>query len=259
MTTTTTTPRLVMSPAGRAASFDGTKVERVTDVLNALAKPGLTQWAADCAADYAVDHWDDLAEQATSKRLTSIRYAHRDTVKRAMAAGTDVHKMGEALVAGEPVEPPDELRGMVEAYARFLDEWRIEPVAIETPVAYTGQAPYAGRADLWATIGKRDNARALVDLKTGKAVYAEVCLQLAAYVGADLWHPNGPDSEQPKPDVDLVYVAHIRADTVDMLPVPAALTAAQWRTFRYVQQVSRWIKRHGYNGDEVLVGEPEQP
>jgi hypothetical protein len=146
---------------------------------------------------------------------------------------------------------------MVEAYARFLDEWRIEPVAVETPVAFTGPAPYGGRADLWATIGVRDNARALVDLKTGKAIYAETALQLAGYYRADLWQPDGPASETDKPDVDLVYVAHIRADRVDMCAVPAARSEEQWRTFRYAQQLSRWTKLYGYRGEENLIGEPE--
>lgn len=256
--TTTTAPRLVMSPTGRAAKLDTAPVGRVTDYLNTLAKPGLVQWAADMAADYAIDQWDELSELSTTKRLAAIRYAHRDAVKRAAAQGTEVHTYGERLVAGEPVEPPDELRGMVEAYARFLDVWRIEPISVESPVAYTGTAPYAGRQDLTATIGVRDNARALVDLKTGKAVYAETVLQLAAYSFADLWQPAGPESEEPKPACDLVYVAHIRADRVDMLPVPAALGEAQFRTFRYIQQVTRWVRAHGYGSDEPLIGEPER-
>jgi len=257
--TPTTVPRLTMSPTGRAAKFDGEPVGRVTDYLNALAKPALVQWSADCAADYAVDHWDELAGLSMTKRIAAIRFAHRDTMTRARTAGTDVHRFGERLVAGLEVHPPDDLRGMVEAYARFLDEWEIVPVAIETPVAYSGPAPYAGRTDLWGTIGVRDNATALIDLKTGKAVYAETVLQLAAYVGADLWQPDGPASESMKPDVQQVYVAHIRADRVDMLPVPAALDPATWRVFRYVQQCSRWIKAHGYGSDEPLIGEPVTP
>ena len=257
--TTTGAPRLVMSPTGRAVKLDGAPVQRVTEILNALAKPALVGWAAKTTAAYAVDHWDELAVESVSNRLAMIGRAPEDAKTRAAAAGTTVHRFGERLVAGLPVEPPDELRGMVEAYARFLDEWDIVPVAIETPVAYGGTAPYAGRSDLWATIGVRDRGRALVDLKTGKAVYAETALQLAAYVGADLWQPAGPTSEEPKPPVDLCYVAHIQPDRVDMLPVPAALTDAQWRTFRYVQQVSRWMKRHtGWpTPDESLIGEPE--
>lgn len=255
---TTTGPRLVMSPKGRAAKLDGAPVVRVTDVLNALSKPGLVQWAADCAADYAVDHWHELDGLSTTKRLAAIRYAHREAVDRAKVDGTTVHGFGERLVRGEPVTPPDALRGMVESYARFLDDWQIEPVAIETPVAWSGPAPYAGRTDLHATIGVRDGASALVDLKTGKAVYAETALQLAAYAHADLWQPNGPESETTKPRPDLVYVAHVRADRVDMIPVPAALDPNQWRVFRYAQQLSTWIRAHaGLNAPDPLIGEPE--
>jgi hypothetical protein len=246
-----------MSEKGRAVRLDGVPVARVTSILDAIGKPALVPWAAKVTAEYAVDHWQELADETISNRLARISRAHHDAKTRAAAAGTTVHGFGERLVAGHPVSPPDELRGMVEAYARFLDEWRIEPVAIETPVAFTGPAPYAGRADLWATIGARDNGRALVDLKTGKGVYPETCLQLAGYLGCDLWQPDGPASEQSKPDVDLVYVAHIRADRVDMLAVPAASSPEQWRTFRYAQQLARWTKTYGYDGDESLIGEPE--
>lgn len=250
--------RLAMSDTNRAVTLDGHAVDRVTDILNAIAKPALVQWAADCAADYTIEHFDELREGSRGEAWQSIRMAHRDTMRRARVAGTDVHHYGERLARGETVTPPDELRGFVESYARFLDAWEIEPIAVETPLACTDRFPYAGRADLWATIGKRDHGRALVDLKTGKGVYAETALQLAAYVGADLWQPDGPMSEEPKPPVDLAYVAHIRADGVDMLPVPAALTMQQNRVFRYVQQVSRWIKTHGYGSSQPLIGDPER-
>lgn len=254
-----TRPRIAMSAKGRAVTLDGVKIQRVTDVLNAMDKPALKQWAANAAADLAVDRWDELAELPPSKRLDEIRYAHRRVVKAAQVAGTDVHGYGERLVKGEPVDPPDELRGMVESYARFLDEWRIEPIAVETPVAWTGPAPYAGRSDLWARIGVRDNASALIDLKTGKAVYPETSLQLAAYAHADLWQPDGPDSEQPLPGVDLVYVAHVQADHVDMVPALYAATDNEWRVFRYVQQVSRWQHlRTGLNPEASPFGDPER-
>lgn len=250
--------RLVMSATSRVAKVDGRPVQRVTTILNALAKPALVQWSADMAANYAIDYWDDLSNAPVTQRLSEIRYAHRARNKSAQLAGTEVHSFGERLVQGESVDPPDELRGMVEAYARFLDEWRIEPISVETPVAFTGNAPYAGRADLWARIGVRDNASALVDLKTGKGVYPEVVLQLAAYLACDLWQPDGPQSETTKPDVELVYVAHITADHVDMHPIPAAKHMQQWRTFRYVQQVSDWLGRHsGFEPSEPLIGEPE--
>jgi len=251
----TTTARPDLTWNGRHEYFlNGVKIDGVTSVLNALPKE-LKQWAANCAADYAVEHWDELAETPISRRLDAIRYAHRDAVKRAQIRGTTVHRYGEALVAGKPVDADPEYLGPAQAYARFLDRWKIEPVAVETAVLHP-QHKYAGRADLWATVGARDNARALIDLKTGN-VYESVVLQLAAYRHAPLWKRTADGPLSATPDVDLVFVAKIGADDVEMMPVSAG--PAEFRAFLYVQQTAHWLNAHGYKGPEPLIGEVERP
>lgn len=247
---------------GHGYLLDGEKIDGVSGVLDTMPKQ-LKQWAADCAANFAVEQWDKLADLPLTKRLDQIRYAHRDVVGEAAARGTDIHGYGEKLSHGEQVEIPDELRGPVQAYARFLDKWEIEPVATEAVVGHT-QHRYGGRGDLWATIGKRDNAFALIDLKTGKNVYESVVLQTAAYDGANVWQPEGPDSEQPYEPVDLVYVAHIGPDDVRMLPVRGTGGAVkpgapEMRTFLYLQQIKHWLDAHGYRGDEPLIEAAERP
>jgi hypothetical protein len=247
--------RLELRKHGRGHSYrlDGEKIDGATTILNALPKQ-LTQWAADCSANFAVENWDELAGETLVKRIDRIRYAHRDVVSAAALRGTRIHAFGERLVSGDPVEIPDEYRTPSEAYARFLDEWKIEPIATETPVAHL-DARYGGTADLWGTIGVRDGARALIDLKTGKGVYESAVLQLAAYRFAQIWQPDGADSEESLPEVDAVYVAHILPDAVRMLPVTAG--EAEFRQFRYVQVTSQWLSRHGYQGDEPLIGDAE--
>jgi hypothetical protein len=243
-------PRLLRTDRGKNHSYrlDDRKVDGVTTVLNAgLPKPALLQWAADMAASYAVDHLPDLAEMSTAKAVDAIRYAHRDRSRAAMARGSEIHALGEPLAHGKPVEVPDALAGPVNAYARFLDRWGIEAIASETPVAST-VARYAGTADLWATVAARDGRRALIDLKTGKDAYSDVALQLAAYRHADLWQPDGPDSEEDLPPVDLVYVALILPDDVRMIPVRAG--EREWTIFRYVQQVARWTGEQRWNYGE---------
>jgi hypothetical protein len=239
--------------SGHSYTLDGDKVDGVTTVLNALPKQ-LTQWSSDQAANYAVEHWDELAEEPLTRRLDRIRFAHRDALRTAGLRGTQLHGYGERLVAGEAVEIPDEHRGPAEAYARFLDRWQIEPIATETPLAST-RFRYAGTADLWARVGARDHARALVDLKTGRNVYESTVLQLAAYRHTDLWQPDGPDSEAETPEVDLVYVAHVLPDDVRLLPVTAGPN--ELREFLYVQQTSQWLARHGFRGEEPLIGDAE--
>jgi hypothetical protein len=239
---------------GHGYTLDGEKIDGVTSVLNALPK-ALKQWAADCAANYAVEHWAELGEESLTKRLDKIRFAHVDVVGEAALRGTDIHRYGEILVAGGTVDDPQYL-GPAQAYARFLDQWKIDLIATETPVVNLAHR-YAGRADLWGHIGVRDDARALIDLKSGKNVYESTVLQCAAYRYADLWQPDGPDSETELPDVDLVYVAHIGVDDVRMLPVQAG--KAELRAFLYVQQTHHWLDAHGFKGAEPLIGQAERP
>ena len=79
----------------------------------------------------------------------------------------------------------------------------------------------------------------MLDLKSGKGVYADTALQLAGYRYSEIWQPNGPDSETATPEVDAVYVAHILPDAVRLLPVE--VDEAQWRYFLYTVQVARWV------------------
>lgn len=248
--------------SGRGYTIDGEKAAGVTTILNALPK-SLAQWAADAAANRAVEEWDELSTMPLTKRIDRIRYAHRDIVGDAAVRGTEIHKLGEQLVTGVEVEIPPEHLGPAQAYARFLDEWEIEPEATEVAVGNLTHR-YAGTGDLWATIGVRDGARAYVDLKTGKGIYESVVLQSTAYDNAEVWQPDGPESEAPYVPVDLVYVAHILPDAVRMLPIRGAgglvrPGPVEFRSFLYVQQVSQWLDRHGFKGDEPLVDEAERP
>lgn len=255
---TTPNPRLVRRNYGRNHGYtlDGNKIPGVTTILNALPKE-LKQWAANCAAEFAIEHWDELAATPLAKRLDKIRYAHRDVVNAAALRGNEIHDLGEKLSHGLEVKVPDQHRGPVEAYARFLDKWQIEVVATETPVVSTQYGGYGGTADLWARIGAREGAPALIDLKTGKGIYESVALQLAAYRYAELWQPDGPASETELDPmaVDYVYVAHILPDDVRLLPVKAG--PPEFRQFLYVMQTHRWLEKHGWKGDQPLIGDAE--
>lgn len=262
MTATATAPRLHVTPKGRVYKIDGNNVPSVTTILNALPK-SLAQWASDAAANFAVENWQELSGEPLTKRIDRIRYAHRDVVNRAALRGTEIHDYGDKLVHGEKVDIPQEYAGAAQAWARTIDAWGIEPLATEAAIANLSHG-FAGRGDLWGTIGARDSARAYIDLKTGKALYESVVLQCTGYDGAEIWQPDGPASEQPYEPVDLIYVAHILPDDVRMVPVRGASGAprpglAEWRQFLYVKQVWQWLDAHGYKGDDQLLGEAERP
>ena len=248
------TTRLVRRDHGRGHSYrlDDLKVDGVTTAISRGFPVNLKQWGADAAANYAIEHWDELTDLGLAQRLDRMRYAHRDLLAGAALRGTEIHALGERIVHGEAIEVPDDHRGPVEAYARFLDTWEIEPVATETPLANT-EWGYAGTADLWCRIGVHDGALALVDLKTGRSVYESTALQLAAYRRANLWQPEPGVENDEIPVVSEVYVAHVLPDDCQLVPVEAG--PDEFREFLYVLQTARWIDAHGWKSDAPVIGE----
>lgn len=248
------TTRLQRRNYGRGHGYmiDGTKVLGVTTVLDVIDKPALRNWYAEQAAKRAVDEWDRIAEMPMSERLEYIRWGARDRVRAAALRGNEIHDLGHKLAEGADVDVPAEHRGPVEAYARWLDEWDVTPVAAETPLCSVTHG-YGGTADLWARIGKRDNALALLDIKTGKGVYSETGLQLAAYRYAELMQPE-KGVEIPVQPVDLVYVAHVLPDAVRCLPVIAGPEV--FRLFLYVLAVKRGVDTWS---DWPLIGSAVSP
>ena len=56
------TVKRINSGSGHRYEDDGRKLDGVTTLISAgLPKPALTWWAAGTTANYAVDHWDELA------------------------------------------------------------------------------------------------------------------------------------------------------------------------------------------------------
>jgi hypothetical protein len=247
-------PRLIRREHGKGHSYriDGAKAIGVTTALNALAKPALIDWAARITTAYAVDNWEALTAKPPSERINEIGAARWNSQKEAAERGTRIHALGEKLAHGVEVDVPDLLRGPVEAYARFLDEWKFETEATEAPCCNV-KYQYAGTLDSVGVLGLTGE-RVLLDLKTGKGVYDETALQLAAYRYCDLWQPSGPDSETDQPPVDAVYVAHILPDAVRLLPVEAG--PDQWRIFLYALYISRHMAALK---DEPLIGSAIHP
>lgn len=218
------------------ADADGARVPGVTTILKSLPKDALINWAANATAEAALNRWDELSALPPASRLKELqgaRFADRD---RAANRGTAVHKLAERLVMGEEVELPDEIAGHAESYARFLDEWKVDPVAVEV-VVMSHKHGYAGTVDLIAdfpTLGKR----LLLDLKTSRSgIFGETALQLAAYRYADTY-VDEDGAEQPMFPVDGCAGVHVRADGYSLRPIESG--PEQHRAFLYLQQVARW-------------------
>lgn len=239
---------------GHRYELDGRHVPGVTTLLDkGLPKRALTRWAARSVAEYVADQPEhvetlrDMGRNSMVAALAQVPWTQRD---RAAVRGTDVHALAERLVAGDEVEVPEHLAGHVESYTRWLDEWEPTPVLTECPVGH--------RAHWWAGtldgVVEMDGARWLVDIKTGKGVYAEHALQLATYASAEFAVVDG--EEVPLPAIDHLAVLHLRADGYDLVPVadkPGEREEA-YKAFRHIAWLAQRTDRlDSYIGQPVPV------
>jgi len=249
--------------------IDADTNERVPGVTtingNGMPKPALMNWAGEATAEYAVDHWDDLAGLPYSERLKKIkggRYEKRDA---AANKGTAVHAMAERLIAGEKVTVPDELAGYVQACVGFLDDFDVRAVHVEA-VVYSETHRHVGTADLIADVrlpdmpeyehigrGEDGYSRGLLDWKTSRSgIFGDVALQLAPYRWSEwLINPETGDVEG-MPEVDFTAGIHLTPTGYSFIPLETGLDV--YRDFLYVKEVARIV-----GGLRDLVGDAIVP
>lgn len=197
------------------------RLTSVTTLLAQLDKPALKRWAANTAADYATDHWDELAGMAPSKRRAAIAGAPWQASGKAAARGTAIHAVAEELIAGRPVEVPDDLRGHVEGLARWIEASGFRSQDTECMVWSDadddlGLCGYAGTFDALGTHPRHGSI--LVDWKTSSGVWPEFAVQLAGYAAADWLVHDGADVAMLR--TEALAVAHIRPDGTDLHLIP---------------------------------------
>jgi len=243
----------------------GERVDGVTTLTgNGLPKPALLNWAAEATAAYAVDNWAKLAALPLSERLNLMKKGRYETTDKAKAKGTAVHKIAERLIAGERVTVPDGLEGYVDACVRFLDEFALRAVHVET-VVYSETHRHVGTLDLIADvllpdmpeydhIARDDDgySRGLFDWKTSKSgIFGEVALQLAPYRFSEfMLLDDGTTVEMPQ--VDFCAGIHLRPDGYSC--VPLVCDRDVYRDFLYVKETARIVA-----GLRDLVGDPIEP
>ena len=222
----------------------GQRIPGVTTILgDGLPKAALINWAANATAEAAVNRWDELSDMPPAQRLDALKKARYETTDKAKRRGTEVHGYAERLVQGEQVTGiPDELRGHVEAYARFVDAFNVQPVLVEVVIVnYT--IGYAGTLDLVAEIDcplTGGRATWLLDVKTNeKGIYAETALQLAAYRYSE-FYVDADGKEQPMITVDHCGAVHVTSG--DALLVPTVSGPDQLKMFRIAQKVREFDK-----------------
>jgi hypothetical protein len=257
---------------GRVYTINGQSLWSVTTIIgNGLPKPAIAGWQAKTIAEYAVANHRQLAGMLSAVRLQrgadgqldGLVVSDLDAVKaavewlkgapwreseRKMNLGSAVHAEAEAVQLGTPrPEPPLTVKRFVESFDHFLEDFSPEIEMTEATV-YNLAENYAGTLDTIMTFRWGElSVRLLGDFKTGKGIYPDVALQLAAYEHAESVLLDDGTSVPMLP-VDGAFALHLReydpafpADRGYSF-IPVTTGQAAWDAFRYVREVMRWME-----------------
>jgi hypothetical protein len=216
----------------------------VTTIIGGgVPKPALLPWGIKMVAEAAVDSIEFLPGMVAHDRDEAIRflkgspYSKRDT---AAELGSDIHAAAEAHSLGQPFPPwSPAIRPYMESFKRFLEDFEPSFTATEASI-YNRTQRYAGTLDSIATLTLPFNDAAgsyVLDTKSGKAIYPEVGLQLAAYRNAEfIGLPDG--SEASMPPIDGALGLHLTPEGYRLIEVRA--DEVVFNAFLYAREVFRW-------------------
>lgn len=251
--------RAVRRGKGHSYYADDVKVPGVTTLLNGVPKPALVDWAARVTAEEAVNRWDEFAAMPVGRRLESLKRARWDITSEASERGREVHALAHRLAVGDEVDVPEELAGYVTSLFAFLKDFDVEEELVEVVIVKRGPwGTYMGQFDALARLNVFGE-RWLIDYKTGRNVYSEAALQLAAYNDADTYVDANGD-EQPFEPAERLGIVHLRPDGYELRPVNPAPDGAlpALAVFAYAAQVKRFLD--DVDDDRLLyVGESIRP
>jgi hypothetical protein len=209
-----------MTEDGRIYEWKGKDYVSVTTAIkNGVSKPGLIGWAARTVANLAVEMQSDDNGQPQTLNVKSLMQAFDGARGGAASIGNVVHSIAEKISNNQSVDLNslgDDVRPYVESFIRFVDEWKPKFIETEAFVA-SRKHEYAGTLD---AIVEFNGKAYILDIKTGKNVYPEVGLQMAAYARADFIGRVDQDEKQlPEINMNKGIVLHIRPDKYDVYPV----------------------------------------
>lgn len=229
-----------------------TKVEvpGVSAIVDMMPKGGLTPWAARLAAEYAVGNREEIdsllsEKDGQKKAIDRIRGASSRYVETAAKEGTAVHHYAElvAKAVQENTKPkadkmPIGIMPYLKNYVRFLNEFEVEPVMLET-VIWNEEIGYAGRIDMACRLRAISNDLVIVDTKSGASgVWESVSLQQTGYVYAESWWDEEKDILVPMPEITAAYALWLRPEGFALIPVDT--TSAELEQFKRLRGSLEW-------------------
>lgn len=246
-----------MTGRGRIYTRRGRNYWSVTTIIkNGVPAPALQQWGMTEVARFAVANHRQISGMLGSVRLVKaddgthlvsdpdavegaiawLRQAPYRESERKADIGKAIHSLVESRILGTPVpEIADELRPRMARFAEWEATFAPEYLAAETTV-FSDRESYAGTADIFARIAGRT---LIIDTKTGKDVYPDAALQLAAYAHAD-YVGLADGTDVPLPAFDGGAVLHLTDAEARFVPV--LIDDTVFRAFLYAREVFRWAE-----------------
>ena len=214
---------LIVRGSGRPGAYtlaSGTRVPSVTTITGARKAnvEGLLVWA------------NELGKQGLS---------HRDVRQAAADAGTMAHAMvenaihGREILEGIPEADPQTIEQAQRGFQAWQDWSRVmavDYVLTETPMVSEEYA-YGGTPD---AIGHVDGKLALLDWKTGNAVYPDAIIQMAAY--RRLWNEVYGESRGPIEAHYLLRFGKTHGD-YHVHAYPNEVISMGWRAFLHLREL----------------------
>jgi hypothetical protein len=234
-----------LDESGKAYTLDGKSYPRVTGILACTAKPALVP----AAVKVVTEHIQSIVNGGTEIDWIDVKREYRRQWDRKATTGTLVHEAVSAAIAGQPVDPDlltDEQHAIVDQFYRWQRAFAPDYLASEFAV-FSDTYEYAGTADMAVRI---DGRTYLVDVKTGKDLWPDVALQLAAYANAD-FYMVGKQRVTPWP-FDEWAVLHLRSERWEFRAVRDEYRELAWRRFRALREVAYWTQHEGQKVDQVL-------
>ncbi|MCB1712872.1 MAG: hypothetical protein KDH96_10445 [Candidatus Riesia sp.] len=144
----------------------------VTNVLKVIDKPALRYW-------FGKQVYLAMTVDPTMNEKEALAAPYKKS-KKAMNRGTTVHSIVEAYKkTGAVIDSvPEDYQGYAKAFYKWIDDNKIEVVENEKTVVSESMG-YAGTLDMM--VKKNGTETWIIDVKTGKDIYAEAHIQLSAY------------------------------------------------------------------------------
>lgn len=227
-------------------SATGDKVPGVSAIKGMLPSYGLTKWYKNFTADYCLNNLDELlrllAKNDRDGAHALVAGSTDRYSRRAADRGTRVHERSENLLrdvlAGKKStfrvskEEMPYLRNM----ARFVSEFEVEPVMLETTV-WSQEHDYAGTFDFMGHI-KGYEGLSIVDYKSGQSgIYPDAGVQQTGYVWADSYIDDDGNF-QPMPEVKQAFGLWLRPDGWALHPLRT--DEVMWDVFLHLREVYRY-------------------